>query len=121
MQRGILGEEAEIDSFKHGAYALLFSKEPDRSVPGCKIRFLRFDGEHEGTGDKFNAVKDVWIEGVTVPKLIEGQQTPLLARSEPSLPLQRTASSTQRLSILQRPGTKLSSMLAFTVPMETVW
>jgi ATP-dependent DNA helicase RecG len=31
--------------------------------PGCKIRFLRFDGEWEGTGEKFNAVKDRWIEG----------------------------------------------------------
>lgn len=52
------------------ACALLFAKEPDKIIPGCKIRFLRFDGDHEGTGEKFNAVKDIWIEGMTVPKLI---------------------------------------------------
>lgn len=53
------------------ACALLFAKEPDRLVPGCKIRFLRFDGEHEGTGEKFNAVKDIWIEGGGLPHLIQ--------------------------------------------------
>jgi len=52
------------------AVYLLFAKEPDRVIPGCKIRFLRFDGEQEGTGEKFNAVKDILIEGLTVPKMI---------------------------------------------------
>lgn len=52
------------------ACVLLFAKEPDRVVPGCKIRFMRFDGEQEGTGEKYNAVKDIWIEGMTVPKMI---------------------------------------------------
>lgn len=40
-----------------------------RRFPGCKLRFLRFDGEEERTGEKFNAVKDIWIEG-SVSKLI---------------------------------------------------
>lgn len=38
--------------------------------PGCKIRFLRFDGEHEGVGEKFNAVKDIWIDEGPIPRLI---------------------------------------------------
>jgi len=29
---------------------IAFCEEPDRVIPGCKIRFLRFDGEQEGTG-----------------------------------------------------------------------
>jgi ATP-dependent DNA helicase RecG len=49
------------------ACALLFAKEPDRLIPGCKVRFLRFDGDQEGSGEKFNAVKDIWVEGFTVP------------------------------------------------------
>ncbi|KKK47705.1 hypothetical protein LCGC14_3152480, partial [marine sediment metagenome] len=41
------------------ACALLFAKDPLRLIPGCKIRFQRFEGEQERTGDKYNAVKDV--------------------------------------------------------------
>jgi ATP-dependent DNA helicase RecG len=53
------------------ACALLFAKEPDRLVPGAKIRFFRFDGEQEFTGERRNAVKDIWIEGLTVPRMIQ--------------------------------------------------
>lgn len=52
------------------ACALLFAKEPDRLIPGCKIRFFRFDGDQEFTGERRNAVKDIWIEGLTVPRMI---------------------------------------------------
>ncbi len=51
------------------ACALLFSKDPRIHFPGCKIRFMRFDGEFEGTGEQYNVVKDISIEG-PVPKLI---------------------------------------------------
>ena len=45
------------------ACVLLFAKDPSTVVAGCKIRFLRFEGEREGSGKEFNPVKDVWIEG----------------------------------------------------------
>ncbi|MCP4590146.1 MAG: hypothetical protein GY842_05340 [bacterium] len=61
------------------AGVLLFAKDPLRRVPGCKIRVLRFDGEHEGTGEKFNAVKDAWIEGC-VPSLLS--QAELVVESQ---------------------------------------
>ena len=73
--------ETEILEFRHlgkrtaegfvanNACALLFAKDPMGRFAGCKIRFLRFDGEHEGTGERFNAVKDIPIEG-PVPQLI---------------------------------------------------
>lgn len=64
-----------LGSFQKGVFvpnhacALLFAKDPLRFMPGCKIRFQRFEGEREGTGDKYNAVKDKILEG-TVPSLI---------------------------------------------------
>jgi ATP-dependent DNA helicase RecG len=51
------------------ACLLLFAKDPLRLMPGCKIRFQRFESEHEETGDKYNAVKDLFLEGC-VPDLI---------------------------------------------------
>jgi ATP-dependent DNA helicase RecG len=51
------------------ACLLLFANDPIRSIPGCKVHFQRFEGEHEGTGEKYNAVKDVILEGC-VPGLI---------------------------------------------------
>jgi len=51
------------------ACELLFAKDPVSRFPGCKVRFFRFDGEEERTGEKFNAVKDIVLEG-PVPKPI---------------------------------------------------
>jgi ATP-dependent DNA helicase RecG len=56
------------------ACALLFANDPAARFPGCKIRFFQFDGDEEGTGAKFNATKDIWIEG-TIPELISGART----------------------------------------------
>ncbi len=47
----------------NNACALLFSKDPNQLFPGCKVRFLRFDGEVEGTGENYNVVKSEFIEG----------------------------------------------------------
>lgn len=52
------------------ACAVVFAKDPCSIIPGCKIRILRFDGTQEGTGAKFNAVKDFLLEG-NVPELIK--------------------------------------------------
>lgn len=54
----------------NNACALLFAKDPREKFAGCKIRFLRFDGEQERTGDKWNAVKDEWIDIGSIPRLI---------------------------------------------------
>lgn len=45
------------------ACVLLFAEDPTTVVPGCKMRFFRFEGEKEGSGKEFAPVKDVWIEG----------------------------------------------------------
>jgi ATP-dependent DNA helicase RecG len=64
-----LGRRSTGQFVPNKAFALLFAKDICREIPGCKIRFLRFDGIEEGQGEKFNAVKDVWIE-TTIPNLI---------------------------------------------------
>ncbi len=51
------------------ACVLAFAKDPMEKFPGCKISFLRYDGEHEGTGEGYNVVKDIPIEGA-LPRLI---------------------------------------------------
>lgn len=52
------------------ACSLMFSKDPQRTIPGCKVRFLRFEGTIEKTGADYNAIKSTWIEGC-VPELIQ--------------------------------------------------
>jgi len=58
------------------ACCLLFAKDPSLVVPGCKIRFFRFEGEREGSGGEFNPVKDIWIEG-NIPTQISVAETVL--------------------------------------------
>jgi len=64
-----LGKRTANGFIPNNACALLFANDPVAKFAGCKIRFLRFDGEHEGTGERFNAVKDIPLEG-PVPHLI---------------------------------------------------
>jgi ATP-dependent DNA helicase RecG len=52
------------------ACVLIFAEDPGKNFPGCRVRFRRFEGEHEQTGANYNAVKDYWIEG-PLPVLIE--------------------------------------------------
>jgi ATP-dependent DNA helicase RecG len=51
------------------ACALLFAKDPNALFPGCSIRFLRYEGESEQTGENYNVIKDIWLEGC-IPELI---------------------------------------------------
>jgi len=55
----------------NNACALLFAKDPRVLFPGCKIRFMRYEGEHEQTGEKFNVVKDISIEGPVPRQIVE--------------------------------------------------
>lgn len=64
-----LGKKQETIFIPNMACTLLFARDPRIKFPGCFVRFLRFDGEAEGTGEKFNAVKDIRIEG-NIPSII---------------------------------------------------
>jgi len=64
--------EIRTSKFKPNlACALVFGKDPARLTPGAKMRFLRFDGIEEGFGSKFNAVKDIWVEGSLPRQIVE--------------------------------------------------
>lgn len=74
-----LGVRRDGDFVPNVACALLFANDPGMIIPGCKIHFQRFEGEREGTGHKYNVVKDLFVEG-TVPDLI--QQTAAILDSQ---------------------------------------
>ena len=48
---------------------LLFGKMPTQYVPCARVRFLRYDGTHEGVGGMINIIKDEVVE-LPLPKLI---------------------------------------------------
>lgn len=54
--------------------ALLFAKRSPAALPSCFIRFLRFDGETEGTGEKFNAVKDIDVYGNLIALIVGAEK-----------------------------------------------
>lgn len=52
------------------ACTLAFARDPVALFPGCHIKFLRIDGEVEQSGDKYNVIKTIPIEG-SVPTLLQ--------------------------------------------------
>ncbi len=52
------------------ACVLMFAKDPQAVVPGCRVRFLRYNGTVEKTGEDYNVIKDIPIDG-TVPEMIQ--------------------------------------------------
>jgi ATP-dependent DNA helicase RecG len=52
------------------AAVLLFGRDPVRFFPGCKVRFIRYEGTEERTGQELNVIKDVLVEG-SVPTQIK--------------------------------------------------
>lgn len=79
LQMRRLGQNVDAGFRPNNACALLFARDPLTRFPGCKLRFLRFDGDVEGTGAKFNATKDIWIEG-TVPEIINEARAAIKAQ-----------------------------------------
>src|SRR5262249_28952117 len=63
----------------NGACVLLFANDPLDAFAGCKVRFLRFEGDAEGSGTEWNAVKDNIFEG-PVPKLIQMTESALTSQ-----------------------------------------
>ena len=69
-------EHRHLGRFRDGCFVpnnacvLLFGKNPLGQFPGCKVRFLRVEGEVELSGEEYNIVKDHCIEG-PIPQLVE--------------------------------------------------
>ncbi len=72
----LLGEMDRGEFVPWISCALLFANDPRIVVPGCRVRFLRFEGTEEQSGKNWNVVKDEWIDG-TVPELIVKTETVL--------------------------------------------
>jgi ATP-dependent DNA helicase RecG len=70
LAHGRLGKLSQGVFTPNVACALLFAKDPLTLFPGCKVRFLRFDGEVELTGKAYNSIKGAFIEG-PIPLVIE--------------------------------------------------
>jgi len=68
-----LGKRTSDGFLPNTACALLFGKDPRAHFPGCRMRFMRFEGEREGVGDRFNVIKDIWIEGPVPRQLLEAE------------------------------------------------
>lgn len=58
-----LGKREAGGFVPNNACAILFAKDPTELFPGCRIHFLRYEGEDEKSGSEFNVVKDRMIPG----------------------------------------------------------
>jgi ATP-dependent DNA helicase RecG len=56
------------------ACALLFASDPRAVVPGARVRFMRFEGQSEGTGQKLTQIKDEYIDGPIPIQIQEAEQ-----------------------------------------------
>jgi ATP-dependent DNA helicase RecG len=75
-------QQRRLGAIKHGVFvpntacALVFARDPEQFFPGCKIKFLRYEGEREKSGAHYNVTKTIPIEG-PIPKLIAQASTVL--------------------------------------------
>lgn len=75
-----LGKYKNAKFLPNNACAILFAKDPRQLFSGCKIRFLRFEGEVEGTGDAWNTTKDIAIDNGSIPHQIQRADEVLTAQ-----------------------------------------
>lgn len=65
-----LGQIADGKFKPNLACALLFALDPRGIVPGARIRFLRFEGTEERSGQDYNVVREAFIDG-PLPRMIQ--------------------------------------------------
>lgn len=54
----------------NNAGVLLFAHTPSQYIPNASVRYVRYDGEHQQSGQTFNVIKDERFEDC-LPRLIE--------------------------------------------------
>ncbi len=71
-----LGRRDSGRFYPNVACALLFASDPRIPFPGAYVRFMRFAGKQERTGQKYNLIdgKDVWIEGPLPRQIAEAAE-----------------------------------------------
>ena len=53
---------------------ILAARDPQRTIPGCRVRIQRFQSDTEGVGDNYNPIKDRIIEGNIVKLVSEAAE-----------------------------------------------
>ena len=61
-----LGKLADGKFAPNNVCALIFAQDPRQVFPGAYVRFLRYNGTQEKTGNEYNVIKDRVIEGSTL-------------------------------------------------------
>lgn len=51
----------------NNACAIVFATDPFKAFPGCRIRFLRFEGKEEHSGERWSPQKDIYVDGTSMP------------------------------------------------------
>jgi ATP-dependent DNA helicase RecG len=69
-----MGKQTNGTFVPNTACALLFADDPRTKFSGCFIRFFRYEQEYEGTGQQYNATKDVWIHGNIPTQILETEK-----------------------------------------------
>jgi ATP-dependent DNA helicase RecG len=69
-----LGRLKDGQFVPNAACVLVFATNPRLMFQGAKIQLMRFEGEKEGTGKDWNAVKHAFVEG-PIPRMIQAAAT----------------------------------------------
>lgn len=60
--------------FPLNSLVLLAGKDPSRTIPGCRVRVQRFEGEKEGVGESYRPIRDKFCEGSIVEVIRKASQ-----------------------------------------------
>jgi ATP-dependent DNA helicase RecG len=74
LQLAHMGKLEHAEFVPNTACALLFAKDPRTKFSGCFIRFFRYEQDYEGTGEHYNATKDVWVHGNIPTQIVEAER-----------------------------------------------
>jgi ATP-dependent DNA helicase RecG len=65
-----LGKMKDGKLIPNAACVLVFAKDPRLAFAGAKIQLFRFEGDSEGVGKEWNAVKHEFVEG-PIPRILQ--------------------------------------------------
>jgi ATP-dependent DNA helicase RecG len=66
-------EKSDDKYYPLNTLVLLAAKDPGRTIPGCRVRVQRFDGEREGSGENYRPIRDRFCEGCVVEVVQKAQ------------------------------------------------
>lgn len=73
LKRNLASKKNNTITYKNSAI-LLFSDDPEKYIASAFVRYVRYEGIQELSGDEFNVIKDEKFYG-NIPKIIDQLQT----------------------------------------------